>query len=141
MYILNPIDINANTNLTQEFNFDSQEHSRDKHREIFTGINVDRHGGCEKETVGVGGNTKSNSGPPSATKTLHRSKKWMRTGTRRRLLIAGENPLRRKIQQLVRRPHSDTQTISRTEALRQRQNESLILEEFESCRRNYPLSP
>ena len=85
MYILNPIDINANTNLTQEFNFDSQEHSRDKHREIFTGINVDRHGGCEKETVGVGGNTKSNSGPPSATKTLPRSKKWMRTGTHRRL--------------------------------------------------------
>ena len=48
MYILNPVDINANTNLTQEFNFGSQEHSRDKHREIFTGINVDRHGGCER---------------------------------------------------------------------------------------------
>ena len=63
MYILNPIDIDANTNLTQEFHFGSQEHSRDKHREIFTGINVDRHGGCEKETVGAGGNTRSNSPP------------------------------------------------------------------------------
>ena len=70
---------------------------------------------AKKETVDAGGKHEEQSGPPSETKTLPRSKKWVRTGTHRRFLIAGENPLRRKNSAAgaPSNPHLNTQTLPR----------------------------